>query len=147
MPHTVCFLASPFLGGQIKMKSMSLKLLRADLQQALKTLGAIRKKRGASIVPVWLHFDPLKSALSITEARGRAIAVLPAMGSWTPAGATVDMFSLRRLMETLDDVEIEMIVAPGQIIIPTPRGHVALTLQPFGPESKRKPHASTPLGF
>jgi len=119
------------------MNSLSLKVPRVGLLQALKGLGVVRRKRSSSTVPVWLSFDPEKKALSITEARGRAIGIVPAEGNWTPAGATIDMYMLRRALETLDSQEVELIVADGEILIPTPNGHVGLKLLPFGPESRR----------
>jgi hypothetical protein len=67
------------------MQSISLTTSRDDLVAALQTLGTIQRRRGISVIPVWLQFDPAKSAFSITEPRGRATAVVPAKGSWTPA--------------------------------------------------------------
>jgi hypothetical protein len=106
------------------MKSTSLRLSRADLIHALATLGVIRRKRFKSIVPVWLSFDAPCGELTVVEARGGARAVVKAAGSWSPAGATLDMFALRRLLSLLDTPDVELIADAAEILIPTARGHV-----------------------
>ena len=108
-----------------------------DLITALRTLGAIRHKRGVSIMPVWLSFDSNKSMLAISEQRSAATAMLPASGSWPPAGATVDLFSLRNAASGTDQEAIMLAAIEDAILIPTSRGHVTLKLLPFGPASRR----------
>jgi hypothetical protein len=120
------------------MQVTSLRLVRADLMQALATLGVIRRRRFASIVPVWLNFDSPRGELTIVEARGGARAVVKASGAWSPAGATLDMFGLRRVLASLDTDDVELIADASEILIPTKRGHVRLKMQPFGPESGRQ---------
>jgi len=119
------------------MERIALYVDRDALAAGLRTLGAIRRKRFASVVPVWLRFDPAKSQLAITEARRGVTAVVEARGAWSPAGATLDMFALRRVVEALEASEVELILTPDQILIPTARGHVQLRMQAFGPESRR----------
>jgi hypothetical protein len=120
------------------MRTLTLRVAKCDLIQALKTLGVIRRKRFSSTIPVWLNFDPTRDELTILEARRGVRAVVKAAGYWPPAGATLDMFALRRVAETMDGGEIELIIDAGAILIPTARGHVSLKLQPFGPESRRR---------
>lgn len=120
------------------MKTLTLHVAKPDLVHALKTLGTIRRKRFSSTVPVWLSFNRSKGELAILEARRGVQAIVKATGYWPPAGATLDMFALRRVVEVLEMDEVELIVGAGEILIPTVRGHVSLKLQPFGPESRRK---------
>src|SRR2546423_69013 len=115
------------------MKCLTLRVPKCDLVQVLKTLGVIRRKRFSSTIPVWLHFDAARDELTILEARRGVRAIVKAAGYWPPAGATLDLFALRRVAETLDGDEVELMIDAGTILIPTTRGHVSLRLQPFGP--------------
>jgi hypothetical protein len=117
----------------------SLVLSRKDLVHALKTLGAIRKRRGrgARVIPVWLRFDSKNHVLSVGEDRHPARAKVQATGDWPAAGATVSMFTLRSAAEASQNETIELFAVEDAIRVDTPKGHVLLNLMPFGPESRR----------
>lgn len=116
---------------------LALVLLRKDLIHALSTLGVVRRRRFARIVPVWLRYNSNKRLLAISEDRHPATATIQAKGSWPPAGATISLFTLRSAAEASDVETIELIIATDAVRIDTPNGHVLLNLMPFGPESRR----------
>jgi hypothetical protein len=114
-----------------------LVLKRAELIEALDTLSVIRKKRWTRVVPVWLRFDSKAKTLSISEARHQATAVVPATGSWPPAGATVSLYTLRSAAQTRTEETIELEAVEHAIRIKTKTGQILMNLLPFGPESRR----------
>lgn len=60
-------------------------------------------------------------------------ASLSALGTWPPAGATVNLFSLRHAAEGVRTSDIELIAVDDAILVPTAQGHVSLPLLDFGP--------------
>ena len=89
-------------------------------------------------MPVWLRFDSEAETLAISEERNPVTAIVSATGSWPPAGATINLFTLRSVVETSESKTIELIAVEDAIRIATRRGHVLMHLLAFGPSSDRK---------
>jgi hypothetical protein len=117
------------------MKSIGLIVSRGDLLQALVTLGVTRRRRFRSVVPVWLHHDAERRQLAIVEERGAVTAHVRAEGDWPPAGATIDLYALKRAVERHPDDPVEFIVAADSILLAGDGWHARLNLRKFGPES------------
>ena len=117
------------------MKSIGLTVSRADLLQALVTLGVTRRRRFRSVVPVWLDFDPKLHQLAIVEERGAVTAMVRAEGKWPPAGATIDLYAMKRAVERHPDDPVALMVAADSIVLAGEGWHARLSLRKFGPES------------
>ena len=96
------------------MESLKLLVRKADLIRALRVLGANRRRRFSSVVPIWLAYESEIGELCLREERGGATAGLPAIGTWPVAGATVNLFPLRRAAETAATEDVELIAAGHQ---------------------------------
>jgi hypothetical protein len=75
---------------------MRLVVGRGELLTALGILSAGRLRRGTGAMPVWFSFGLQGQELRISEDRGKIAANVPASGAWPAAGATADLFMLRR---------------------------------------------------
>ena len=117
------------------MKSLRLSVARQELLLALQTLGVTRRKRFSSVLPVWLKFDPNTKSLQIVEERGAVFAHVPATGGWPPAGATVDLFMLRRAVTECRDENIDLHAVGDAVILFGDNWRVQLNLLSFGPEN------------
>ncbi|MGE0253499.1 MAG: hypothetical protein AB7N54_15185 [Alphaproteobacteria bacterium] len=118
------------------MDGIKLTVSRTDLVAALKVLGSHRRRRFVSVCPVWLSFDPATGELGLAEDRGTILATIAASGSWPPMGATVNLFSLRRVAERLRTPTIELAAIEDAIIVAMPKGHMRLDLIGFGTDGK-----------
>lgn len=116
------------------MRSVRLSVARLELLLALQTLGVTRRKRFSSVLPVWLNFNSDTESLQIVEDRGVVFAHVPATGSWPPAGATVDLFTLRRAVTRCRDEIIALHAAADAIFLFGDNWRVQLNLLSFGPE-------------
>ena len=117
------------------MDSISLSVPRGDFVHVLNVLGAVRRKRFRSVLPVWLHFDQWDGQLWIEEQRAAAAGAVAARGMWPPMGATVDLYLLRRAATMVSAERVQLVATADAILVPTERGHVSLKLLSFGPES------------
>lgn len=136
------------------MRTLSLHVNRFELHRLLMTLSRVRRQRFRKVLPVWLHFDPVKHLLTVEEERAQASGAVDAHGSWPQMGATVDLHFLKRATgnDGLPD-EIELIAGDEAIFIPFNNGHLKMNLLPFGPRNvvSRSPavgfssHAILPL--
>lgn len=130
------------------MQSIRLTIAKADLLTALGVLGVTRRRRGVGIIPVWLSFDAASQELRISEDHGKVVASVPANGEWPAAGATVNLFMLRRGAASCGEA-IELHATEDAIILLTPRGHVRLDFIAFGNEPRHLPkpdmHSDLPL--
>ena len=115
------------------MRSVQLSVTRHELLHALQTLGVTRRKRFSSVLPVWLSFDRDTESLQIVEDQGTVLAQIPATGSWPPAGATVDLFLLRRAVTNCRDEIITLHAAADAIFLFGDNWRVQLNLLSFGP--------------
>lgn len=121
------------------MDTIRLTVPRVELLEALKTLSSTRRRRFSSSLPIWLDFDITRGELRLVEDRGRVAAGIPASGTWPPAGATVDLFMMKRAVSTMETDAIELHVLGDAVAIYAGRLQVRLHLLEFGPESRRKP--------
>ena len=119
------------------MDTIRLSVLRVELLEALQTLSSARRRRFSSSLPIWLDFDIKQGELRLVEDRGRVAAGIPASGTWPPAGATVDLFMMKRAVSTMETDEIELHVLGDAVAIYAGRLQVRLHLLAFGPESRR----------
>lgn len=119
------------------MDSIRLSVPKVELLEALRTLSSARRRRFSSSLPVWLDFDITRRELRLVEDHGRVAAGIPASGSWPPAGATVDLFMMKRAVATMETDEIELHVLGDAVAIYSGRLQVRLHLLAFGPESRR----------
>ena len=127
------------------MESISLRLRRNELLQALVTLGVTRRQRFRSVVPVWLRYDAARMRLAVVEERGAVTAHVPADGNWPPTGATVDLYFMKRALECHDDDAVEILLASDSVLLVGNGWHRRLKLLKFGPESVvPKPLDGTP---
>jgi hypothetical protein len=127
------------------MRSIKLTAARADLLRALETLALTRRARFTSAVPVWLNFDSENQDLQIVEERAKVTASISAAGMWPRAGATVDLFMLKRAVrECLGDT-VDLHAARDSIVVFDGRWHARLKLLRFGPESGRPTDPRDPL--
>jgi len=117
------------------MKSTGLRLRRAELLQALVTLGVTRRRRFRSVVPIWLRYDSTRRQLAAVEERGAVTAHVPAQGNWPPTGATVDLYLMKRALECHDDDAVELLLASDAVLLIGDYWHRRLKLLTFGPES------------
>jgi hypothetical protein len=91
-------------------------------------LGTNRRRRFSGVVPIWLAYDSGSGELRLREERGGVTAGLPALGTWPAAGATVNLFPLRRAVEAASKENIELIAIDEAVLVPTAQGHVSLPL-------------------
>ncbi len=119
------------------MQSTRLSVARDPFLHALKTLAAARRRRFSSSLPIWLSFEKGGDELHITEDRAKVAARVPASGSWSPAGATVDLFMLRRAVARVEAENVDLHVLADAVVIHGDRWQVRLNLLTFGPESRR----------
>jgi hypothetical protein len=82
--------------------------------------------------------------MQMREERGGVTAGLPALGTWSAAGATVNLFPLRRAAEAAAKEDIELIAVDEAVLVPTAQGHVSLSLLDFGPAGLVPPPVSRP---
>jgi hypothetical protein len=118
------------------LRSVQLIAGRTDLLAALRVLGTHRRRRFASIVPIWLHHDEINQELMLTEENATVQAAVHATGTWPAAGATVNLFLLRRAV-TNSPVRVELYATESAILVLTAKGYVSLDLLSFGPNSER----------
>jgi hypothetical protein len=124
--------------------SLKLVVPRADLIRALRVLGTNRRRRFSGVVPIWLAYDSGSGELRLREERGGVTAGLPALGTWPAAGATVNLFPLRRAVEAASKEDIELIAVDEAVLVPTAQGHVSLPLLDFGPAGLVPPPRARP---
>ena len=115
------------------MESLKLIVRKAELIRALRVLGTNRRRRFSSVVPIWLAYESEIGELRLREERGGVTAGLPAIGTWPVAGATVNLFPLRRAAKTAATEDVELIAVDEAVLVPTAQGHVSLPLLDFGP--------------
>jgi hypothetical protein len=115
------------------MDSLRLIVRKADLIQALRVLGTNRRRRFSSVVPIWLAYLDENGELRLREEQGGVIAGLRAIGTWPAAGATVNLFPLRRAAEAAATEDVELIAVEEAVLVLTAKGHVSLPLLEFGP--------------
>jgi hypothetical protein len=96
------------------LESLKLLVRKADLIRALRVLGANRRRRFSSVVPIWLAYESEIGELRLRDEHGGVTAGLPAIGTWPVAGATVNLFPLRRAAETVATEDVELIAAGHQ---------------------------------
>lgn len=125
--------------------SIKLTAARTDLQRALEILSATRRSRFSSIVPAWLALDGDSGTLQIVEERGNVSASLPAVGSWPPAGATVDLLMLKRAVGACLGETVDLHAAADSVMVFDGHWHARLKLLRFGPESGRPSGPGDPL--
>jgi len=123
--------------GKAKVPTLTLAVPKDELIRALQGLSKIKTRKRGAAIPVWIRFNGELGQLTISEARGQATAIISAKGDWPPTGATIDLIMLRNAARFLAGTSVELTIAEDAILLPTDRGHVALKLLPFGPESKR----------
>jgi hypothetical protein len=75
---------------------------------------------------------------------GGVTAGLPTIGTWPVAGATVNLFPLRRAAEASATGDVELIAVDEAVLVPTARGHVSLPLLDFGPTGLVPPPRARP---
>ncbi len=126
------------------MKSIRLKLECLVLLNALNTFGVTRRKRFSSIVPVWLYFDPESKLLQIVEDKGTVTAYVPAKGEWPAAGATIDLFTLKRAFKHYTEDTVELHAVKDAILLATGNWHVKMNLLKFGPDNVVPGHPDDP---
>lgn len=127
------------------MLSIKLTATRSDLLRALETLAATRRRRFTSILPVWVSFAVDGQELRIVEERGKVTASLPAVGTWPPAGATIDLFTLKRAISACDSESVDLHATADSLIVFGDRWRARLKLLRFGPESGRPSGRRDPL--
>ena len=127
------------------MLSIKLTATRAALLLALDTLAATRRQRFSSTLPVWLNFVAGGQELRLVEERGKVTASLPAVGTWPPAGVTVDLFVLKRAMSAGDSDAVDLHATADSLIVFGDRWRARLKLLRFGPESGRPSGRRDPL--
>ena len=120
------------------MQSIRLSVPRDELLRALQTLSTTRRRRFSSSLPVWMALLPDGGELRITEDRSEVGAHVPAKGRWPPAGATVDLYMLKRAVTSVTGEVVDLHALDGAVVVYGDRWHVRLTLLAFGPESRRK---------
>ena len=126
------------------MEALKLIVHKADLIRALRVLGTNRRRRFSSVVPIWLAFEREIGELRLREERGGVTAGLTVIGTWPAAGATVNLFPLRRAVETAATKDVELIAVDEAVLVLTPRGHVSLPLLDFGPAGLVPPLRARP---
>ena len=126
------------------MESLKLIVRKANLIRALRVLGTNRRRRFSSVVPIWLEYESEIAELRLREERGGVTAGLPAIGTWPVAGATVNLFPLRRAAETAATEDVELIAVDEAVLVLTPQGHVSLPLLDFGPAGLVPPPRARP---
>lgn len=72
-------------------------------------------------------------------------ASLPAVGTWPPAGVTVDIFMLKRAMSACDSDAVNLHATADSLIVFGDRWRARLKLLRFGPESGRPAGRRDPL--
>jgi hypothetical protein len=117
------------------MQPIGLTLSRPELLHALQTLGVTRRKRFKAVLPVWLSHNPVRGELDIVEEGGTVKASVPAGGTWPPAGATVDLFMLKRALTVWPNEVITLEALEEAVVMRADRRQVRLNLLAFGPES------------
>ena len=80
---------------------------------------------------------PSGDELRITEDRAEVGAHVPASGSWPPAGATVDLYMLKRAVTKVTGDVVDLHALDEAVVVYGDRWHVRLNLLPLGPESRR----------
>jgi hypothetical protein len=118
------------------MQSIQLKIARREFMSALATLGRFRRKRSVAILPVWLNLVAKTKELQIVEDKGAVTAYVQAEGDWPFAGATVDLFLLRRAVGKCPGDVIILHAIEDALLISAGPWHVRLNLLGFGPESR-----------
>ena len=96
-------------------------------------------------MPVWIHLDIESHELHVVEERGKVTGSLPAGGTWPPAGATVDLFMLKRAVSACRGDAVELHAAADSLIVFGDQWHARLKLLRFGPESGRPSGPHDPL--
>ena len=119
------------------MQSIRLSVARTPLLDALTTLSVTRRRRFSSSLPIWLKFAAESGDLQIIEDQGQVAARVPAIGTWPPLGATVDLFMLKRAVARLETDSVDLHALSSAIVIYGDRWQVRLNLLTFGPESRR----------
>jgi hypothetical protein len=117
------------------MHSMTLTVSQPEFVRALRTLGVLRRKRFTSRMPVWLHFLPEAGELQIVEEQGSVTAYVPAEGTWPAAGATINLFPLRKGAEDCCGPVVCLHVADDAILVSGEHTHFRMKLLEFGPAS------------
>ena len=120
------------------MISLNLKTDRKEFLEALKILSVVRRQRFTSVLPIWLSFDKTENMLQLAEDSAEVKAEIPATGEWPAAGATVDMYTLKRILENCTHDEIELHALEDTILFFAGSWNVRLNLLAFGPESLSK---------
>jgi hypothetical protein len=118
---------------EVGLDPLKLIVRKAELVRALRVLSANRR-RFSSVLPIWLAYESGVGELRLREERGGVMAGLPAFGRWPAAGATVNLFSLRRAAEAITGEDVELIAVDEAVLVPTAQGYVSLPLLEFGPE-------------
>ena len=118
---------------------------RNELLRALQTLSATRRRRFSSSLPVWMTMLPSGDELRITEDRAEVGAHVPASGSWPPAGTTVDLYMLKRVVTNVTGEVVDLHALDGAVVVYGDRWHVRLNLLAFGPESRHAAQRSAEL--
>ena len=126
------------------MQSIKLSITRQELISALRLLGVVRRRRFRSTLPVWLRFIAEAGELQIVEDRGAVEARVPASGDWPCAGATVDLFLLRRAVEDCPAPAVDLHATADAVMVFGGKWHVRLALQEFGPASRVGKPPATP---
>jgi hypothetical protein len=135
----------PLLGNwESGLESLKLIVRKADLIRALRVLGTNRRRRFSSVVPVWLAYESGSGELRLREEHGGVTAGLAAVGTWPAAGATVNLFPLRRAAEAVAIEDVELIAIDEAVLVPTANGHVSLPLLDFGPTGLVPPPRARP---
>ena len=116
------------------MQSIRLSVPRDELLRALQTLSTTRRRRFSSSLPVWMALLPDGGELRITEDRSEVGAHVPAKGRWPPAGATVDLYMLKRAVTSVTGEVVDLHALDGAVVVYGDRWHVRLTLLAFGPD-------------
>jgi hypothetical protein len=119
------------------MQSIRLSVPRRELLRALQTLSTTRRRRFSSSLPVWMTLLPGGDELRISEDRSDVGAHIPASGYWPPAGATVDLYMLKRAAAYVTGETVDLDVLDNAVVVHGDRWHVRLNLLAFGPESRR----------
>lgn len=120
------------------MQSIRLSVPRRELLRALQTLSTTRRRRFSSSLPIWMTLRPDGDELQITEDRSEVGARVPAKGSWPPAGATVDLYMLKRAVINVTGEVVDLHALDSAVVVYGDRWHVRLNLLAFGPESRRQ---------